>query len=181
MIPTNNTIIALPYGSGNSIRGWGNRVCYLDYYHSILYMFDLSDIDNSMKAYNFIGHNMRNYEKNNNEKENFVELNNFLFDGDYIIGTVINKNFDKEYCRINTKTNESIRFVYDDWMPEIYFIDENYYYTILPQNVFLDIVNKKVFNQTYLQNIIIKKYNDYFNINEMSNYIILKLKKHENC
>ena len=179
MIPTNNTIIALPYASGNSIRGWGNRICYLDYYHSVLYMFDLSDIDNTMKTYKFIGQDIRNYEKNNAEDEDFVELNNFLIDGDCISGSVIDKNGDKVYCRIDTKSNETVKYVYDDWMPEIYFVDDNYYYTILPQNIFLDIVHKQMFNFTYIQDLILKKYNSNLDINEMSNHVILKLKKHE--
>lgn len=181
LLPTNNIINHNGYTS-NHIQVDGNKVFYGDYHTSSLYCFDFSNTK-QMKRYHFIDEEMFSLDKPNNEEVGVHDYTGLLVDyleNDNVICSLAHWKRETMRIKINTKTNEVRKFVYDGWMPLIWDYYDGHNYVIMDQTEFLECLKDEEYYESEItKSEFSKKLKQVYKssgleINEKSNYVILK-------
>lgn len=150
LLPTNDKVSGVPNNELNHIQVKGNKIYYLDYHNSTFHCLDLLKKKDKV-AYHFIDKDMLsldNLEKMQNQDMGMIKftcINGYYMENENIICRLENTSkLSITNIKINTKTNEVRKLVYDGWIPLIFDYDyyEGYHYLIMNQTEFLRYVEE---------------------------------------
>ena len=180
-LSTDEPLIKMPPLIGNFLRIKDDKIIFYDYFDSSLYIVDTKGIDN-VKRIRFISNNMLTIDKALEEKnidQNFDCIYNFIMVDNTVRGNIKYKN-SIELFEIDLDNNTCILGQQKDWIPEIMDYKDEYYYSILSQDLFMDIIDGKFYKSSYIASLIKEEYaSQKWRISENGNYIILKMKRKE--
>lgn len=184
LLPTNGSVSGVFAPSLNKIQANGNKVYYLDYHTSTFYCLDLLNKKDNI-SYHFIDKEMVSFDKVVKYGDDIYKyssgIEGYYLENETLICHLANTNQqDLTYIKINTKTNEVRKFVYDGWMPLIWDYYDGHNYVIMDQTEFLECLKDEEYYESEItKSEFSKKLKQVYKssgleINEKSNYVILK-------
>lgn len=175
LIPTDSAFISSPPYSKNQIQQVGDSICYFDFFSSSFYVFDVKNLGGieCFQLYSDRILNEKRARKHDLLKENFDEVESFVFTGDRIVGHMYKNNMPFDFEIVLSKgTVELYRSLDINCSFACYYNGE--YYKVVSANWIMDMyewgVLKKPGIKQCVEPIIAR-------ISEKDNYYILKMKR----
>lgn len=181
MIPSNDIVLSNPPRMRNTLHVTGDTLCYFNPYTSEITLVDLLGFQ-EIKRYSIVSKNMLNMEKAQEENSGMdigyvdAAYSYYLHDGKII--SYLSLNESGAILEIDTKTDEFILNARDGWFPEISDVHGQYYYSILSQEEFLDLVKGEIY-ATGGTRMMISKACDSLRrtLTTRDNYVIMRAKR----
>lgn len=180
MLETDGISLGNPTRANNTLQIMGDTLCYFNPYNSVFTLINLKDCQ-IIKQYTLVSSRMRSIEiaqKEESEDLNDVdEVLNFYLDNGKVFCD-LSVNYKRMTLVIDIKTNKSILRLKNGWFPDVYDVQDNYYYSYIEQVFFMDLINgrykltqkgKRMLEEAY------KKIGK--EISPQDNYVIMRMKK----
>ena len=163
-----------------SLQIKSDTLCYFNPYKSVFTLFNLNDLQ-PITQYILISNKMRSIDITKEEEKSDVEIvdeiTSYYLDNGKIVGDLIFN--DKSYSlEIDIQNRKSTLKVKDGWFPQIYDIQDEWFYTFFEQDCLLDILHGKYRMSKESKSMLERAYEKMGReITEKDNFIIMKMKK----
>lgn len=181
MISPDDVVLGNPPRMRNTLHVTGDTLCYFNPYTSEITLLDLSNYQ-TIKRYSIVSKNMLNMEKSQQENSGIdigdvdAVYSYYLRDGKVI--SYLSLNESGTILEVDTETDGYRLSVPDGWFPEICDVHDQYYYSILSQEEFLELAKGELYT-TGGTRMMISKACEKMNriLTEKDNYVIMKAKR----
>ena len=175
LIPTDSAFISSPPYSLNQIQQVGDSICFFDFFSSSFYVFDIKNLE-SIESFQLYSDRILNEErarKRDLSKDDYDEVESFVFTGDRIVGHMYKKNVPYDFEIILSKgTIELYKSLDINCSFACYHNGE--YYKVVSASWIMDMYEWGVLKKPEINQCVEPIISG---ISEKDNYYILKMKR----
>lgn len=184
LLPSNGISLGNPPRMNRTLNVLGDSLYYFNPYTSEVTLISLPE-HKILKHYSLVSKNILNLEKSKEEESPKNDIGdvdavyNYYIDNGKIecnlsyheIGTIL---------EIDVANDKYALRIQDGWFPEIFDVQDEYYYSILSQEDLLDLVNHKLYTTPKTRSMISNAYGCIGrSLTEKDNFIIMRFKRKE--
>lgn len=184
LLPSNGISLGNPPRMNRTLNVHGDSLYYFNPYTSEVTLISIPE-HKILKHYSLVSKNILNLEKSKEEES----PKNDIGDVDAVYNYYIDKG--KIECNlsyhevgtileIDVANDKYALRIQDGWFPEIFDVQNEYYYSILSQEDLLDLVNHKLYTTPKTRSMILSAYGCIGRpLTEKDNFIIMRFKRKE--
>lgn len=182
MLPTNGVRHGNPPRMNRTLYVQGDTLYYYNPYSSEVFLISLPE-KKILKHYSLVSKNILTLEKSIEEATSKSAIGNVDFAYAYYIAEgkmVCSLNFHETgaMLEIDTAKDKYTLRIQDGWFPEVNDIQNDYYYSILSQDLLLDLVNKVIYTTPKTREMILDAYKKTGQeVTDRNNFVVMKFKR----